>query len=366
MQGKGHCGHFAAPEFQSRVFVHLSSQTVAPPMLEAPLDLSYLYRQCLFRSDTAVDSHDQAARELAEHNLHWRRGVVDTVMYKARVRQMQMFALRYGPEVEITPQPTDGFLVVHLSLKGCAEIIADGDRMLLTEGRTGWMAPRKTWRMRWQSGAEQLIIKIPNELLRAPGKPDQPIELAPTGVLPRTFDPQWRSLIQTLLHAASAPTGSVAGDEWLDHFERIAGAFLVAHGSPIALASTSAGSDDPHAWAQHGDTLFMSALSRVEAMENYVRRHLAAPVSLADLALAAGVSPRTLQDICLTHRGATPMEVLRGIRLDAVRARLLEEEGTNVTEVAFRFGFSHLGRFATYYRDRFGELPSVTSRPIRR
>lgn len=335
-------------------------------MHEKPLDLSYLYQHCLFRSDRAVDSHVLAAHELAEHSLRWQRGVVDTVMYKAEVRQMQIFALRYGPEVEITPLPTEDFMVVHLSLKGSAEVVADGNRMLLTEGRTGWMAPRKTWRMRWQSGAEQLILKIPNQLLRTRENPDQSIDLAPIGMLPKIFDPQWRSLIQTLVHAASGPTCSAAGDEWLDHFERVAGAFLIAHGSPVVIGLAGSGSGDPYDGPGNDDMLFMNASSRVEAMENYIRRRLVAPFSLIDLARAAGVSPRTLQTLCLNQRGMTPIEILRGIRLDAVRASLLEGNTANVTEVAFRFGFNHLGRFATYYRDRFGELPSATSGPAHR
>jgi AraC-like DNA-binding protein len=31
-----------------------------------------------------------------------------------------------------------------------------------------------------------------------------------------------------------------------------------------------------------------------------------------------------------------------------------------VADVAFRWGFGHLGRFAEKYRERYGELPSET------
>jgi AraC-like DNA-binding protein len=34
----------------------------------------------------------------------------------------------------------------------------------------------------------------------------------------------------------------------------------------------------------------------------------------------------------------------------------------NVSEVAYRWGFTHLGRFAGAYRARFGESPSQTLR----
>ena len=36
-----------------------------------------------------------------------------------------------------------------------------------------------------------------------------------------------------------------------------------------------------------------------------------------------------------------------------------------VSEVAYRWGFTHLGRFAGAYRERFGETPSQTLRSTR-
>jgi AraC-like DNA-binding protein len=54
------------------------------------------------------------------------------------------------------------------------------------------------------------------------------------------------------------------------------------------------------------------------------------------------------------------MTVLRQARLDAAH-RCLRQGGQTVTEVAYAHGFEHLGRFSAYYRERFGELPSVTA-----
>ena len=58
------------------------------------------------------------------------------------------------------------------------------------------------------------------------------------------------------------------------------------------------------------------------------------------------------------HRGCTPLQFLKGIRLDRVRDQLLTEPpGTTVKEIALRWGFSHLGRFSGDYARRFGETP---------
>ena len=96
-------------------------------------------------------------------------------------------------------------------------------------------------------------------------------------------------------------------------------------------------------------------------METYIRQRLCAPISLVDLALAAGLSPRSLNALCHKYYGVSPMVLLRNMRLDAVREQLQTCPGANVTSVALDHGFGHLGRFSAYYRERFGELPRDTT-----
>jgi len=45
-----------------------------------------------------------------------------------------------------------------------------------------------------------------------------------------------------------------------------------------------------------------------------------------------------------------------------VRTELASGKAPAVSEAALRSGFDHLGRFARYYRDFFGESPSATLR----
>ena len=101
-------------------------------------------------------------------------------------------------------------------------------------------------------------------------------------------------------------------------------------------------------------------LDRLGKVEAFIRTRLSAPIALEDLAHAAGVSPRTLHVLCNQQRGVSPMELLRNLRLDAARQRLLSNDSVSVTEVAFEYGFGHLGRFSSYYETRFGELPRQT------
>lgn len=101
----------------------------------------------------------------------------------------------------------------------------------------------------------------------------------------------------------------------------------------------------------------------VVRFEEVARTRLEGLVPVSELARAAGVTPRTLERAVHAVHATTPLEFLRALRLSEARQTLASGgSATTVTEVATRFGFHELGRFAGEYRDRFGESPSETLR----
>jgi AraC-like DNA-binding protein len=84
----------------------------------------------------------------------------------------------------------------------------------------------------------------------------------------------------------------------------------------------------------------------------------------AELAAASSTSVRSLQENFRRSLGTSPMRYLRDLRLEQVHKELAAAEpgAVSVTEVAARWGFVHLGRFAAAYRQRFAERPSDTIR----
>ncbi|MDP7733180.1 AraC family transcriptional regulator [Mycobacterium paragordonae] len=87
-------------------------------------------------------------------------------------------------------------------------------------------------------------------------------------------------------------------------------------------------------------------------------------ISLADIARAACITPRALQYMFRRHRYCTPTEYLRQVRLHHAHLELLRasSETSTVSAVAARWGFAHLGRFAAFYRQEYGESPQATLR----
>ncbi|MFB9123776.1 AraC family transcriptional regulator [Paraburkholderia dipogonis] len=100
----------------------------------------------------------------------------------------------------------------------------------------------------------------------------------------------------------------------------------------------------------------------MDAVLAYIDSRLCAPISLEDLARAASMSSRALNILCHRHHGVPPMKLLRNLRLDAARARLLGDASASITDTALALGFGHLGRFSAYFFSRFQELPRDTRR----
>jgi hypothetical protein len=178
------------------------------------------------------------------------------------------------------------------------------------------LAPTRTLRLHWLEGTRQLILRVPYALLReiAGQEPEQPLALAPGFLLPRELGTQWELLAQSLLNLASTPQASAARAAWLDHFERNVALFLLSH-QPSPAAP---------------DCMGMPAAAMPDTM--------AAPA------------------------GTKALEAVHEYML----ARLLLQPDASITESVLSFGFSHLGRFAGFYAERFQERPRDTQLRHRR
>jgi AraC-like DNA-binding protein len=105
---------------------------------------------------------------------------------------------------------------------------------------------------------------------------------------------------------------------------------------------------------------------QLQVAPRYVRRavdfmhdNLHQPLTMIDVAEAAGVSVRSLQAGFRKFKDTTPAAYLRRIRLEAVHAELsLWENRLPVSEVALKWGFTQMGRFAAQFHERFGRYPS--------
>src|SRR5262249_16837118 len=89
-------------------------------------------------------------------------------------------------------------------------------------------------------------------------------------------------------------------------------------------------------------------------------------VSVLDLCSAIRVCPRTLVYSFRSQLGVSPNRFLLASRLNGVYRDIRSSSSPIlIRQIAARWGFWHMGRFASYYRELFGESPSATVRAAR-
>jgi transcriptional regulator GlxA family with amidase domain len=83
------------------------------------------------------------------------------------------------------------------------------------------------------------------------------------------------------------------------------------------------------------------------------------PLTTSTLAKQCHVSVRTLQEGFQRHLGMSPMAYVRVVRLRRAHRDLRAADPTRstVAAIAHRWGFTHLGRFATAHQTTYGQTP---------
>jgi len=99
----------------------------------------------------------------------------------------------------------------------------------------------------------------------------------------------------------------------------------------------------------------------IAACERLVLSGEATDVALTDVARRSGYTLRSLEMIFRRSVGMPPGRWFMTARLNgALRDLLTCGPDATVSDIALKWGFRHMSRFAEYYRNTFGELPSAT------
>lgn len=86
--------------------------------------------------------------------------------------------------------------------------------------------------------------------------------------------------------------------------------------------------------------------------------HLSDPLSLAQLGLISGVSPRQLTRLFTDRFGTAPMAFYRQMRLEAAHA-LVQGSGLTLADIAEATGFHSAGHLSDQYAKAYGRRPST-------
>jgi AraC-like DNA-binding protein len=167
----------------------------------------------------------------------------------------------------------------------------------------------------------------------------------------------------------AAPVSSVAVQAWHATVRLIGRAYL-GSGEPSDLMRTemarlAAGAmldTFAHTSTRMPDALLAPRNASLRLAVEYMHAAAHLPITAADIAQEAGLTPRGLQQAFSRHLDTTPTAYLREIRLERVHEalRAATPDSTTVADVARHWAFAHLGRFSAAYQQRFGEYPRET------
>ncbi|KPA91481.1 transcriptional regulator containing an amidase domain and an AraC-type DNA-binding HTH domain [Pseudomonas asplenii] len=264
--------------------------------------------------------------------------------------------LEYATEVDIDPGRLEDFYLIQIPIQGGALIRCEGLEFESSPLVASLLSPTLPARMRWQGHSPQLTLRIEQADMAYHCRQHIP---QASQRLPQ-FDPRldfsrpgaayFLQLLNTLVHAIGSAEHPLHQPLVLKQFES------------ALLNSLLYG--QPHSALDNLERPAEKSISPyfIKRTEAYIREHLHEPLSVESLAEQAGVSVRTLFAGFRSFRNTSPMAYMRELRLERVHEELTRNEQASVTEVAFKWGFAHLGRFAQEYKRRYGELPSATRR----
>lgn len=309
-----------------------------------------------FRSSDLAQFRSYLSATYCAHRIHQRksRAPLNAVHNWVPLTSMSLNYLQYGADVEIDPENFEEFYMLEFPQSGAVNLQYGNERLVNRPGRAVLLSPERRIRSRWSADCGQRMIKIAKSSVDRVAS--ALLGRAPTRTI--VFDPavdlgsdpgmSIERLSNFLFDQHEAGPGVVGIKAVSQELEQalITALLLGLPNSASAALDARCSSATPH---------------HVRRVVDYIEQHLADDICLAHLVELSGVSQRALYAGFERFIGMPPSAFIRNRRLDRARDDLeRRDESLTVARVAMRWNFSHLGRFSSEYRKRFGERPSET------
>lgn len=311
----------------------------------------------LFQTGDVEFARAAVAQNFCDHTLSVGadRGNFDAVHNRARGQTLSLNYIRYGSEVDINPGELTNFYLVQIPLSGAASV-RNGRTKVETTSRIGSVLnPTRETHMVWHGGCEKLLLQIDMSALHQTAERllgqsiPRPITFVPEVNRSSPALKRWEQKFRAAVIVANqnGAFGHNVHKYQALFEEELISSFLQAQPSNIYHMLTNACA--PVSSVQ---------INRARA---FICEKLADPITVSQIANAAGCGVRNLQLSFQQSFGCTPLSFLQQQRLDYAHMLIQSQETeTLVSAIAYESGFSHLGRFSIAYRNAFGCSPSET------
>lgn len=273
----------------------------------------------------------------------------------AQLGPVTMGWLSYDTEVQVGTGALTTAYHVNVPVRGELRTGSGVDRVIATSMRAAvYRCDRPTVMRGWRDdGCRMLAVKIARPALEEQlsallNRPvEGPIQFALPLDLTDVRAQQWWAFLRDLANQVSTP------DALCRHpmmSASLAGSVMTG----LLLSAR-------HNYREELDADALPARpATIQRAVEYIEEHLADPLDVATIARHVRLSVRSLQEGFQSALGTTPMRYVRDLRLRQARRDLVAADpgSEGVAQIAMRWGFTHLVRFAGQYRDAFGESPS--------
>lgn len=301
----------------------------------------------LFESTDVDETRELISRVMQPHSLLPSGSVGGrSHMDFVTVGRLGIGAIAFGAPMRVDVKEVNGYYLMMFCVSGKAEVSVAGKTLLVNRDQAVLRAPGEPFSATLSADCEQLVMRIDPASF---GSVDHEQRLLADPLVPLSSAGMraWKEQLQLVAGSGEFLGRACTNPTIGAHVEALLVNLLVSARSEMPVSDVNR---QPAPWF-------------VRQAEEFMAQHLSTPMLLQDVASAAGVSIRTLSDGFRHFRATSPMNHLRQLRLDFARAMIQAASGeVSIAGIAMDCGFTHLGRFASDYRQRFGESPSETAR----
>lgn len=316
-------------------------------------------RRLRFATDDIDVAHATMRRIYVDHGMRLRRPSADDFEYHqaaVRVGPIMVGHLRHSLDVELDVEPLTDLLFVAVA----------GGRL---EARAGRQALRAVV-------GDVLVNPIGHRMTNTVERADVHTLTLDRALVAEAASARTGMAPADFRFATMAPVSPAMARHWRDTMaylrrlfagpdEPLENALVIRAVAELAAATALAVFPNTATTAAYLPGPGRAAPASVGRALAHMDEHAGAPITIADLAAAARVTPRALQAAFRRHLGYPPMAHLRRVRLDRAHRDLRNADptrGDTVAAIAHRWGWASMSRFATDYRATYGNPPSHTLR----
>ncbi|MEP4892536.1 MAG: AraC family transcriptional regulator [Aliiglaciecola sp.] len=287
--------------------------------------------------------------ELLEHARS-----LSVLVNEAKFAQSALVYISYGAAVRIQTEQLGSCFLIQVPWKGQAEVAIENVITQIKPGIASVVSPDQAMNMRWSNDCSFFTVRLDREKVERTLSKLLGHELQEPLIFDSEFNlttaegKSWMNAVNFAKRQLELPLAPIVAAPLLQQIEDTLCLMLLQLPHHNYRHKLNAGRDNV-------------TPRSVKRARDYIHDNIHLDISLEQLATVTGVVPSTLNKHFSHFIGQSPMRYVRGQKLAAVHEVLrCSEEDINVTDVAIKYGFNHLGRFAHYYKLKFGERPSDT------